>query len=344
MPSDDPSPAVRTDGGGMFGASERADSEGDGLSLGAESDRTPEEKAELAADLSDRVDSLEGDIKDLRREVETIEGESEEVRNAIAEVEETIETLENVRRMIVEDVNPFVDQQGSLTDVLDEKDLDILGIDPEQEESQEEDEFTDIEADMDEAEAFFSGDTGAADGAFETLDEDAEGSDASDDPAFQPADEGEVPHDDQSEREQQTEREDIEQHPPEETVPGDMGQRDDRASETDGQIAEETRSNQAELDDGSEQAPTAYLPHVPPGLRVEELAFEWAAYLIRCAGVEQAKKAADTYATIGWIGDAAAADLKDKIDMQAAVVDAGEGGFAVADHRESLAYIAQMTR
>lgn len=85
-----------------------------------------------------------------------------------------------------------------------------------------------------------------------------------------------------------------------------------------------------------------YLATVPEDVGVEETIFDWLDHLVSRAGVTGASEAIDRYEELGWVGEAAAADLHDYLLGVGTTGDPDADGLDRRDHVESLVYVAKL--
>ncbi|AOW80559.1 flagella E [Halodesulfurarchaeum formicicum] len=86
-----------------------------------------------------------------------------------------------------------------------------------------------------------------------------------------------------------------------------------------------------------------YLERVPEQYAARLTVFEWLQFTLERAGSRQTLQALEYYGDIGWLGEGAAADLRDYVRV---FEDGGtgDGGHSLqtADHLVSLVYIARL--
>lgn len=87
-----------------------------------------------------------------------------------------------------------------------------------------------------------------------------------------------------------------------------------------------------------------YLEAMPGTYATEITLFEWLEFLLERGGVKRSLEAVDYYESIGWLGEEAAAELRDHIRGFAGPADEDDhADFEMADHVLSLVFIARLS-
>jgi flagellar protein FlaE len=87
-----------------------------------------------------------------------------------------------------------------------------------------------------------------------------------------------------------------------------------------------------------------YLESMPGKYAAEITLFEWLEFLLERGGVKQSLDAVDYYESIGWVGEDAAAELRDHVRGFAGPADGDDHEeFEMADHVLSLVFIARLS-
>ncbi|CAI49434.1 fla cluster protein FlaD [Natronomonas pharaonis DSM 2160] len=104
-------------------------------------------------------------------------------------------------------------------------------------------------------------------------------------------------------------------------------------------IAQEDFELLARLSENSDDRP--YLQRLPDEYSAQLEIFDWLDTMVAKAGHESTVEALAYYESVGWLSEESRAQLEDFADGLAAA-DAGGHPLTVADHRESLLYIARL--
>ncbi len=85
-----------------------------------------------------------------------------------------------------------------------------------------------------------------------------------------------------------------------------------------------------------------YLGSLPANRNAEAIVFEWLDFLLTVGGFGGATDALRYYQMLGWVSEDARATLETYLDGFPDPRTSGDGRLTVEDHRESLAFVAQL--
>lgn len=297
-----------------------------------------------------RLEELENEVENISTTVNAVRSENESMIDSITEVEENVRKLLDIYEMVTQGVNPFVDdvEEG-------EFDADSFGLfDASDGDTGDESDGEDLDEELaaGDDDGFFDDDfLGEVGGVTDEADTDDEAGSVED--ATQEGPEGGDSQDGGAGKtfeELKSEYEsDSTEWPEEEPVraPGEASTGGGATSAGSDDRATSALPTQHQRDaSAGHREVKPYLPSLPGGYVTEFVVLEWLGYLLDHADAAGALRAINYYETIGWIGSAAAEELRAVLEgfQQRNGDQPVRGGpqLTIDHHVRSLEYIGQL--